>query len=60
MFKDERFEYGAWFKTLNGDGGKTYTQDLYFFQKARELGYKFACDARVKVGHYDHANQMMW
>jgi hypothetical protein len=60
MFRDKGFEYGQWFKTLNGEEGKTYTQDLYFFQKARELGYKFACDARVKVGHYDHANQLMW
>lgn len=64
MFKDKRFEYGHWFKTIQQydpqQGGKAYTQDLYFFQKAREMGYKFACDSRVKVGHYDHANQIMW
>jgi hypothetical protein len=36
------------------------TQDLYFFQKAREFGYKFACDSRVRVGHYDAASQLMW
>lgn len=64
MLKDERFEYGSWFKTkqevVPGQGTQVMTQDLYFFQKARELGYKFACDARVKVGHYDAANQLMW
>lgn len=64
MFKDERFEYGHWFKTLQEydaqRGGKAYTQDLYFFQKARELGYKFACDSRVKVGHWDNNNKIMW
>jgi len=64
MLKDKRFDYGAWFKTKQdftpGVGVQVYTQDLWFFQKALELGYKFACDARVKVGHYDAANQLMW
>lgn len=64
MFKDERFEYGHWFKTrqeiIPGGGAQLITQDLYFFQKAREMGYKFACDSRVKVGHYDSGTQIMW
>ena len=64
MLKDARFEYGNWFKTkqeVAGDGSvQAYTQDLWFFQKARELGYKFACDARVRVGHYDASNKVMW
>lgn len=64
MFKDKRFEYGNWFKTrqevVPGEGAQVMTQDLYFFQKAREMGYKFACDARVKVGHYDANTQIMW
>lgn len=64
MLKDKRFEHGAWFKTrqefIPGSGVALMTQDLYFFQKARELGYKFACDARVKVGHYDATQQIMW
>jgi hypothetical protein len=64
MLKDTRFDYGEWFKTKqevtpNGTS-QVYTQDLWFFQRARELGYKVACDARVKVGHYDAANQIMW
>lgn len=64
MLKDKRFEYGNWFKTkqeVAQDGSiQVYTQDLWFFQQARDLGYKFACDARVRVGHYDAANQIMW
>ncbi|MDN5275541.1 MAG: hypothetical protein JWN33_190 [Candidatus Saccharibacteria bacterium] len=64
MLKDSRFEYGNWFKTkqgLNANGhAEVFTQDLWFFQRARELGYKFACDSRVKVGHYDAENQIMW
>lgn len=64
MLKDKRFDYGNWFKTkqevTSGGGVQMMTQDLWFFQKARELGYKFACDVRVKVGHYDAGNQIMW
>lgn len=64
MLRDKRFDYGNWFKTKGevtpGGGAIVMTQDLYFFQKACELGYKFACDSRVKVGHYDVANQLMW
>ncbi|HMI09725.1 MAG TPA: hypothetical protein VK497_05015 [Candidatus Saccharimonadales bacterium] len=64
MLKDKRFDYGNWFKTkqevVPGVGTQVYTQDLWFFQKARELGYKFACDSRVRVGHYDASAQIMW
>lgn len=64
MLKDKRFDYGEWFKTkqevMPGGGVQMMTQDLWFFGKARELGYKFACDARVKVGHYDASTQIMW
>ena len=64
MLRDKRFDYGSWFKTkqevVPGGGAQVYTQDLWFFQKARELGYKFACDSRVRVGHYDANSQIMW
>jgi hypothetical protein len=63
MLKDKRFEYGTWFKTQQEvlpSGVHMMTQDLWFFQHARDLGYKFACDSRVKVGHYDATNQIMW
>ena len=48
-----------WFKTVQevipGQGARAYTQDLYFYENAAKEGYKFACDTRVKVGHYDYA-----
>jgi len=55
LFKDKRLEK-PWFKTVNENneqGQKMYTQDLYFFEKARELGYRVCVDTRVKVGHLD-------
>lgn len=59
MFKDPRFDFGKWFQTV-GEKGSYMTQDLYFFKKAQELGYKFACDTRVKVGHYDAETGIIW
>jgi len=64
MFKDKRFEYGKWFKTEQSfdptKGAKAYTQDLYFFEKAIGFGYKFACDSRVPVVHWDEVNKIAW
>lgn len=59
MFKNPGFEYGQWFQTI---GTKTsfMTQDLFFFQKAQQLGYKFACDTRCKIGHYDSSTGTIW
>lgn len=59
MFKNPGFEFGQWFKTC-GEIGKVMTQDLYFFQNAKKLGYKFACDTRCKVGHYDQTTGTIW
>lgn len=64
MFKDKGFEYGKWFNTIQkfeeGKGAMAMTQDLEFCTKALSLGYKFACDARVPVIHWDEANQKAW
>lgn len=57
-----------WFKTLQeydpvkyGDGNSaTMTQDLYFYKIAGEYGFKFACDTRVKVGHYEQKTDKVW
>ena len=52
-----------WFKTVQEvvqGGARAYTQDLYFFENAAKCGYRFACDTRVKVGHYDIQNDIMW
>lgn len=53
-----------WFRTLQsfvpGKGMQAATQDLYFCAEARKHGYRFAVDTRVRVGHWDDANQVMW
>lgn len=53
-----------WFKTLQeytpGVGIRSYTQDLYFYERAAMHGHKFACDTRVRVGHYDASTDTMW
>lgn len=52
-----------WFVTeQTGENGtvKAYTQDLYFMEKVRELGYRIACDTRVKVGHLDVETGQVW
>lgn len=66
LFKMEIFKKmpKPWFRTLQeyipGGGARAYTQDLYFFEQAAMHGYKFACDTRVKVGHYDVDRDMIW
>jgi hypothetical protein len=43
-----------------GVGVQMYTQDLFFYEHARKLGYRFACDTRVKVGHLDPHTDVIW
>lgn len=62
MFKDKRLRR-PWFKTLqqvDNGGARAYTQDLYFFEDAAKYGYRFACDTRVRVGHYSYAEDIIW
>lgn len=53
-----------WFKTVQevvpGQGVRMMTQDIYFYDNASKEGYKFACDNRVLVGHYDATNDIIW
>lgn len=58
MFRDARLRR-PWFRTLAGAEG-VGTQDLYFWGDARKYGYRCAIDCGVKVGHYDHVNDMVW
>jgi hypothetical protein len=66
LFRTEVFRSleRPWFKTQQewrpDAGVGMYTQDLYFFERARKAGYKVACDTRVKVGHLDPATGMVW
>lgn len=41
-------------------GAKCYTQDLWFYERLAKMGMKVACDNRVKVGHLDIENNMVW
>ncbi len=59
MFRNPGFEYGQWFKTV-AEGNNYMTQDLYFFKRAKELGYKFAVDTSCRVGHYDAGMGVIW
>lgn len=55
LFKDVP---GPWFVTvsdLTPEGPKSYTQDLYFCEKAVRMGKRFAVDCRVRVAHCDWA-----
>lgn len=45
---------------LPDKGVKAYSQDLYFYENIRKLGYKVACDTRVRVGHYDSNYDIVW
>lgn len=58
MFKDDALRR-PWFKTIAGKEGAA-TQDLYFWQDARQKGYRCAVDCSVLVGHYDIENDMVW
>lgn len=63
IFKNKKLQkpfFETFQKYIPGKGAEGYTQDLKFFENARALGYKFACDSRVKVGHYDFASDQMW
>jgi len=63
MFKDPKLPR-PFFKTVSEwnpqKGSSCYTQDLYFYENAGKLGYRFACDTRIKVGHYDINSDIVW
>jgi hypothetical protein len=63
IFKNPKLQR-PWFQTLQefvpGQGVRGYSQDLYFYENAGKVGYKFACDTRVKVGHYDAGMDVVW
>lgn len=63
IFKNPKWER-PFFKTqaerVGKDSFAQSTQDLYFFTKAAQLGYRFAVDTSVLVGHYDYNSQIVW
>ena len=62
LFKDKRIKK-PWFQTINDHsdkGPRLYTQDLSFFEKFRNSGYRCAVDTRVKVGHLDFRSGIIY
>lgn len=66
LFRTDLFRRieAPWFVTRqewspNG-GGVQYTQDLWFFERARRAGVRVACDTSVKVGHLDPNTDQVW
>lgn len=53
-----------WFVTVAdvvpGGGAAAMTQDLYFCERARRKGKRFATDCRVRVGHMDTSTGIVW
>jgi len=66
LFKLELFKKvpKPWFKTLQeyapNQGMRAATQDLYFCGEAAKIGARFAVDNRIRVGHYDYQNDIMY
>ena len=66
LFKMDMFKtvQAPWFVTEQkwdpSSGAKCYTQDLHFYEKAGRLGFKFACDTRIRMGHYDEGSDIVW
>lgn len=63
IFRDPRVPR-PYFKTVQEFtpyiGGRGYSQDLYFYENIKKLGYKVACDTRIKVGHYSLDEDIVW
>ncbi len=59
MFKDERLRK-PWFKTTCSSAEGMQTQDLYFWTDARKHGHRCAIDCSIRVGHYDHKEDICW
>lgn len=62
IFKDTRIPF-PWFRTKTISEPKLKKNpipDMYFFENIGKLGYKAACDTRIRVGHYDVETDIIW
>jgi len=62
IFKNKKVPK-PWFRIpFQHEQGKPYdgAPDMYFFENIHKLGYKVACDTRIKVGNYDAKNDIVW
>lgn len=54
IFEDQRIQK-PWFLANHEE-----RSEVYFFENIHKVGYTVACDTRVKVGHYDAKNDIVW
>lgn len=62
IFEDPKLEK-PFFKTVNEvrDGkARVYTQDLYFYEKIKKLGYKICVDTGIRCGHLDFQTETVY
>lgn len=62
IFEDERLER-PFFKSVNEvrvTGPVSYTQDLYFYEKIKKLGYKICVDTNIRCGHLDVTSEKVY
>ncbi|MEK7465279.1 MAG: hypothetical protein AAB631_00715 [Patescibacteria group bacterium] len=62
IFEDPRIEK-PFFRTVNEikDGvARVYTQDLYFYEKIKKLGYKICVDTNIRCGHLDFQTEIIY
>lgn len=61
LFRMDLFRYVAepWFVTMQ-EGNQMFTQDLFFWNRARRLGKRCAIDLSVRVGHLDVSTGEVW
>lgn len=66
LFKLDMFKYipRPWFRTqqeVQEDGAEVqFSQDIYFYRKAKEAGFRVACDTSILVGHYDSRTDVVY
>jgi hypothetical protein len=62
IFEDPKLEK-PFFKSVNeieGNFVKGYTQDLFFYEKIKKLGYKICVDTGIRLGHLDVATDTVY
>ena len=62
IFKNEKLKK-PWFRSdprIKMGESKNEEIDLSFFDELNKLGYKVACDTRVRLGKYDMATDTIW
>lgn len=62
IFRDNRVP-APWFRSkiiAEPSDKRNPIPDMYFFENIGKLGYKVACDTRVKVGNLDTKDDIVW